>query len=200
MWKARRTLGRIDFEGTDDGRRMTVEATADGDGLGSHAVSALLARVADKTGLTRAPSRHLAPPQKRAGSHDRGRVIHDLAVVLADSGDCLTDLGAVRDQAALFRRRRVGHDAFRLIDQIASDPEAIQRLRTGRARACKLGGAARARDDRSGRDAVDFTLRQGGRRADLETRLRLSPRVTYCDQTGETLVGELRRSGPLGKR
>jgi hypothetical protein len=179
---------------------MTVEATADGDGLGSHAVSALLARVADKTGLTRAPSRHLAPPQKRAGSHDRGRVIHDLAVVLADSGDCLTDLGAVRDQAALFRRRRVGHDAFRLIDQIASDPEAIQRLRTGRARACKLGGAARARDDRSGRDAVDFTLRQGGRRADLETRLRLSPRVTYCDQTGETLVGELRRSGPLGKR
>jgi hypothetical protein len=28
-------------------------------------------------------------------------VIRDLAVMLADGGDCLTDLGAVRDQAVL---------------------------------------------------------------------------------------------------
>jgi hypothetical protein len=34
------------------------------------------------------------------------KVIRDLAVMLADGGDCLTDLGAVRDQAALFRRTR----------------------------------------------------------------------------------------------
>jgi hypothetical protein len=34
-------------------------------------------------------------------SHDRGRVIRELAVMLADGGDCSTDLGAVRDQAVL---------------------------------------------------------------------------------------------------
>jgi hypothetical protein len=60
----------------------------------------MLAQVADKTGLSRALSRELAALQKRAGSHDRGHVIRDLAVMLA-AGDCLTDLGAVRDQAVL---------------------------------------------------------------------------------------------------
>ena len=38
------------------GRSFTVEVTADGDGLVSHAGSALLSQVADKTGLTRALS------------------------------------------------------------------------------------------------------------------------------------------------
>jgi len=36
------------------GRSFTVEVTADGDGLISHAGSALFSQVADKTGLTRA--------------------------------------------------------------------------------------------------------------------------------------------------
>ena len=41
---------------THDGRSITVEVTPDGGGLVSHAGSALLARVADKVGLTRALS------------------------------------------------------------------------------------------------------------------------------------------------
>ncbi len=60
---------------THDGRWITVEVTADGDGLVSHAGSALLSRVADKSGLTWALSAELAGLQLRAGSHDRGRVI-----------------------------------------------------------------------------------------------------------------------------
>jgi hypothetical protein len=44
---------------THDGRRITVEVTPDGDGLVSRAGSALVARVADKTGLTRALSLRL---------------------------------------------------------------------------------------------------------------------------------------------
>lgn len=87
---------------THDGRRITVEVTADGDGLVSHAGSALLARIADTSGLTKALSRELAGLQLRAGSHDRGRVIRDLAVMLADGGDCLADIGALGDQAVLF--------------------------------------------------------------------------------------------------
>ena len=39
---------------THAGRQITVNVRADGDGLVSHAGSALLAQVADKTGLTRA--------------------------------------------------------------------------------------------------------------------------------------------------
>ncbi len=54
-----------------DGRNVTVEVTADGEGLVSHAGSALLAQVADKTGLTRALSAGLAPMRERRGGHDR---------------------------------------------------------------------------------------------------------------------------------
>jgi len=74
----------------------------------SHAGSALLARVADKTGLTRALSGALGEPGLRAGSHDRGRVIRDLAVMLADGGDCLADLrrSAIRPCCSVRSRRR----------------------------------------------------------------------------------------------
>ena len=49
-----------------DGRSVTVEVTADGAGLVSHAGSALLAQVADKLGLTRALSVRLAGDQAAA--------------------------------------------------------------------------------------------------------------------------------------
>jgi len=120
---------------THAGRQITVEVSSDGEGLVSHAGSALLAQVADKSGLTRALSRELGPLQLRAGSHDRGRVVRDLAVMLADGGDCLADLGAVRDQAVLFGATASDSTAFRVIDQIADHPEAIEWLRAAHARA-----------------------------------------------------------------
>ncbi|HEX3833951.1 MAG TPA: transposase [Solirubrobacteraceae bacterium] len=85
-----------------DGRLVTVEATADGAGLASHAGTALLAQVADKLGLTRALSTRLAGIKQRRRGHDPGRVIVALAVMLADGGECVSDLGAVREQDALF--------------------------------------------------------------------------------------------------
>ena len=42
--------------------------------------------------------------------------------MLADGGDCLADLGAVRDQAALFGPVASDSTAFRVIDRIARDP------------------------------------------------------------------------------
>ncbi|MGH2961566.1 MAG: hypothetical protein ACRDL3_05150 [Solirubrobacterales bacterium] len=48
---------RITLKVQRDGRSFTVEVTADGEGLVSHAGSALLGQVADKTGLTEALSR-----------------------------------------------------------------------------------------------------------------------------------------------
>ena len=90
-----------------DSHRFTVDVVADGDGLVSHAGAALLAEAADRLGLTDALSRALAPMRERRGRHDPGRVVRDLAVMLADGGDCLADLRAVRDQA----RGRVPADA-----------------------------------------------------------------------------------------
>ena len=54
-------------------RSFTVEVTADGDGLVSHAGSALLAQVADKSGLTRALSGELAALRERRSGPTRDR-------------------------------------------------------------------------------------------------------------------------------
>jgi hypothetical protein len=58
-----------------DGRSVTVEVTSDGERLISHAGSALLARVADKLGFTKALSVRLAVLKQRRRGHDSGRVI-----------------------------------------------------------------------------------------------------------------------------
>ena len=39
--------------------------------------------------------------RERRGRHDPGRIVRDLAVMLADGGDCLADLRAIRDQQPL---------------------------------------------------------------------------------------------------
>lgn len=116
-----------------DGRDFTVDVAADGPGLVSHAGAALLAETADRTGLTRELSAALEPVRERRGRHDPGRVIRDLAVMLADGGDCLSDLRAVRDQQPLFGPVASDSTAFRLIDRIGNEPELLHALRVARA-------------------------------------------------------------------
>src|SRR2546422_4196092 len=72
-------------------RLETVEVTADGEGLVSHAGTALLAELADRAGLTKALSHALAPTRERRSAHDPGRVVRDLALTLCDGGDCVSD-------------------------------------------------------------------------------------------------------------
>jgi len=175
---------------------MKVDVTSDGAGLVSHAGSALLAQVADKSGLTRALSRELGPLQLRVGSHDRGSVVRDLAVMLADGGDCLADMAVVRDQAALFGATASDSTAFRVIDQIASDPEAIDWLRAAharpRARVWELAGAperltidldATLLTAHSDKEGAEPTWKRG---------YGFHPMLAYADETGEALAGELR--------
>ena len=118
-----------------DGRDFKVVARPDGGGLVSHSGSAVLAGVAEKTGLMRALSRDLAGLKVRRSGHDLGRVVRDLAVMLAGGGDCLADLGALGDQAALFGPACSSATAFRVIDRVASDPDRLERLRAAHARA-----------------------------------------------------------------
>src|ERR1035437_9144851 len=130
-----------------DGLVEKLTVTADGTGLVGHAGSALVAGVADRVGLTRALSAAMAPSRERRSAHDPGVVLRDLAVMLADGGDCLADLGASRDQPDLYGNGASRSAAFRVIDSI--DEECLGRLRAAvafsRARAWKLG----ARPERS---------------------------------------------------
>src|SRR3954462_13411955 len=118
-----------------DGRCVTVEVRSDGQGLVSHAGAALVAACAERLGLTKALDRALAGLFERAPTHTPGRVVRDLAVMLADGGDALCDLGGVRDQEALFGAVPSAWTAYRLTQRLAGDPGGLEGLRRARAEA-----------------------------------------------------------------
>jgi hypothetical protein len=188
-----------------DGLIDNLKITADGTGQVSHAGSALLVGVADRVGLTRALAEAMAPTRSRRSAHDPGVVLRDLVVTLADGGDCLADLGTLRDQPDLFGGVASDPTAFRVIDSV--DADGLERLRgalaIARARARKLG----ARPERKGKDK-----RPGPARTviDIDATLTSShsdkeegagnfkggyghhPLLSYEDGIGEALAGELR--------
>ena len=184
-----------------DGRRFTVDVVADGDGLVSLAGAALLAEAADRLGLTDALSRALAAMRERRGKHDPGQVVRDLAVMLADGGDCLADLRAVRDQQVLFGPVASDATAFRVIDRIASDPALLEALRSARAWARANAWAAGVAPGRIVID-IDATLitahsEKEGAAGTFKGGFGFHPLLAYLDQTREALAGVL-RSGNAG--
>jgi hypothetical protein len=179
-----------------DGRPVTVDVTADGAGLVSHAGTALLVEVADKLGLTRALSTRLAGIKQRRRGHDPGAVIVALAVMLADGGECVSDLGAVREQDALFGAVASDSTAFRTIDRIASEPGMIDALRSAhaqaRARFWELSGAP-------GRLTIDVDATLIAAHSEKENAAGnykhgygFHPLGAYSDQTREALAMLLR--------
>jgi hypothetical protein len=179
-----------------DGRPVTVEVTADGAGLVSHAGSALLAQVADKLGLTKALSLRLAGLKQRRRGHDPGRVIRDLAVMLADGGECVSDLGAVRDQQALFGPVASDSTAFRVIDRIAAEPGLLDALRAAHARARERFWGLHGAPERVTID-VDATLiavhsEKEQAAGNYKGGYGFHPLQAYADETREALGGLLR--------
>jgi Transposase DDE domain group 1 len=181
-----------------DGRPVTVEVTSDGAGLVSHAGSALVAQVADKVGLTQALSLRLAAIKQRRRGHDPGRVIRDLVVMVADGGECVSDLGAVREQDVLFGAVASDSTAFRMVDRIASTPGLLDAVRQAHARA-----RARARfwelDGAPERltldvDATLITAHSEKEKAagNYKGGYGFHPLQVYLDETREALGGLLR--------
>jgi Transposase DDE domain group 1 len=190
-----------------DGLVEKLVVRADGKGQVGHAGSALLAGVADRVGLTRALSAAMAPTRQRRSAHDPGVVLRDLAVMLADGGECLADLGAQRDQPDLFGNVASDSTAFRVIDSI--DEQCLVRLRAAvavaRARAWKLG-ARPGRTDESDHEQTREELTVLDLDATLTTAYSVKeqaagnfkggfghhPLLCYLDGSGEGLAGILR--------
>jgi Transposase DDE domain group 1 len=82
--------------------RPKFEVSLDTRNTVSHAGSAGLVELADRIGLTKGFSKAFARIRSRRSAHDPGRVLRDLVVMLADGGDCLSDLSVMRDQPDLF--------------------------------------------------------------------------------------------------
>jgi len=80
-----------------------VKVSADGEGLVSRAGAALLRELSVDTGLVGGWSDVLLDTYRALPTvHEPGRVLADLAVVIADGGDALAHLATLRDQDKLF--------------------------------------------------------------------------------------------------
>ena len=181
---------------TRDGRSFTVDVASDGDGLVSHAGAALLAETADRIGLGEALSVALAGVRERRGRHDPGRVIRDLAVMLADGGDCLSDLRVVRDQESLFGAVASDTTAFRLIDRIATKSGLLDGLRAAHAQARARAWALGARPTEIVID-VDATLigahsEKEGAAGTFKGGFGFHPLLAFLDCSRESLAAILR--------
>jgi hypothetical protein len=110
----------------------SFEVTTDGVGVVGHAGAALLRELADRLGLTGALDWHQVGGRRR---HADAAVLRELAVMLADGGDCLSDLAVLRDQPALFGLVASTATAWRVIERAGQDPDGLARLRAARAHA-----------------------------------------------------------------
>jgi hypothetical protein len=141
---------------------LTVEVA--GHGVVSHTGSAVLRLVADNAGLTAALSRTLAR-RRFAPVHDRGRVLTDLAVCIADGGRTLSDIAALRDQGELFGPLPSDITLWHALDEI--DEKARARIAGVRATVRPPGVEE---DHRSARP--DPAL-EGRRRVKVDAMLRI---------------------------
>jgi hypothetical protein len=119
------------------------EVTTDGTGVVSHAGAALLRGLADRVGLTKALGWRAAAARR----HRDAAVLRDLAVMLADGGDCLSDLAVLRDQPELFGPVASTPTAWRVVERVATDPDGLARLRAARAHGRARAWAAGAHPD-----------------------------------------------------
>jgi hypothetical protein len=173
-----------------------------------HAGTRLLTDLADKTGLTSGFVQALGLDRVRRPAHEPGRVAVDLAVLLADGGEAITDLAVLRQQPGLFGPVASDPTAWRVLDAI--DTAALVRLRAARAAARELTWLQLLETRRSlpvttvlGRALPGFVL-------DIDATIVLShsekeaaaptwkhtfgyhPLLCFLDATGEALAGMLR--------
>jgi hypothetical protein len=174
--------------------RPRLLVTGDGKNVAAHAGSRMLCDLADELGLTCGLSAAMAPTKQRRRGHDRGQVLVDLAVMLADGGEAICDLAVLRDQPNLFGEVASLPTAWRTLEAV--DEAALARVATARA-------AARAQAWAAGADpgfyVIDFdgTLvtahsDKQGAAATYKRGFGFHPLLAYLDATGEALAAKLR--------
>jgi hypothetical protein len=179
--------------------RPAFEVTTDGAGVVGHAGAALLRELADRVGLTTALGWYQPGGRRR---HLDAAVLRDLAVMLADGGDCLSDLAALRDQPELFGPVASTPTAWRVLERLAQDPDGLARLRAARAHSRARAWAAGAHPDVEllviDADATLVTAHSDAKQGAAGTykhTFGFHPLLAYLDRgqaPGEPLAGLLR--------
>jgi Transposase DDE domain group 1 len=190
--------------------RPKITATADGDGVVSHAGSRLLADVADRTMLTGQLAEALELLRKPRARHDPGRVLVDMAVAVADGATTISEIAVLADQAALFGAVASDSTCWRLLDKL--DDTRLGAVASGRAAAREVVWAQRAEITGEPFPAARAAGRViPGLVIDLDASIVIChsekeqaaptfkktfgyhPMLAFCDNTGEFLAAQLRR-------
>jgi hypothetical protein len=116
--------------------------TTDGTGIVSHAGTALLRELAERTGLRAEYAAAVDGLRRRGGGHDPGQVLVDLAVMLADGGEAIADIAALADQPDLHGPVASAATAWRVLAGV--DAPRLGELRRARAAARERAWLARA--------------------------------------------------------
>jgi Transposase DDE domain group 1 len=188
--------------------RPRITATTDGDGVVSHAGTRLLADVADAAGVSAVLSEALSGLRERRSGHDPGRVLTDVAVMLADGGEAISDLAVLRNQPQLFGPVASTATAWRVLDAV--DDDVLGRVRDARAAARERAWLLRAQAGHDipascagGRDLpglvldVDATLvechsEKQSAAPHFKGGFGYHPILVWLDNTNEALAGLLR--------
>jgi hypothetical protein len=174
--------------------RPRLKVSADGQNVVNHAGARLLSDLADETGLRGGLSRAMAATKQRRRGHDRGQVLVDLAVMIADGGDAISDLAVLRNQPDLFGEVASTPTAWRTLEAV--DGDALDGIAVARAEARRRVWAAGADP---GFYVIDFdgTLitahsDKEGAAPTYKRGFGHHPLLALLDGTGEALAGILR--------
>jgi hypothetical protein len=184
-----------------DSKRSRVEISADGTGLVSRAGVALLRELTISTGLGTGWSTALLDTYAGLPTHLPGRVLADLAVMIADGGAALAHLATLRDQDKLFGPVASDATAWRVLDRV--DEKHLTRLRQVRTAARERAWAAGAAPNVTAGLVIDIdatiTIAHSEKENAAKTWKKtfgFHPLLAYLDRPdvagGEALAGILR--------
>jgi hypothetical protein len=160
----------------------------------SHAGARLLCELADGLGLTDGLSAAMAPTKQRRRGHDRGRVLSDLAVAVADGATAISDLRVLADQPDLFGTVASVPTAWRAL--AAVDEAALARIARARAQARAAAWAGGLDPGFYVIDIDGVLVDAGSDKAHAAPTYKrgfgFHPLLAYLDATGEALAGLLR--------
>jgi hypothetical protein len=182
-------------------RSSQVKVSADGTGLVSRAGVALLRELTVETGLGAGWTTAMMDTYRGLPMHQPGRVLADLAVMIADGGDALAHLATLRDQDKLFGPVASDATAWRVLDRV--DDEHLARLRQVRTAARERAWAAGAGPDLAAGLVIDIdatiTIAHSEKENAAKTWKKtfgFHPLLAYLDRPdlsgGEALAGLLR--------
>lgn len=178
----------------DHTRVGSLGVRADGRGLVSRSGTALAAELAGRLGVTAVLSGALGHLHRRRPTHDPGRVLVDLAVMLIDGGECVSDLGALADQGELFGDVASHSTASRVLHAIGPGERAA--IRAARAHARERGWRLGGRPERFVLDfdshLVEVHSEKEGAAPNRKHGFGFHPLGCWLDEPGEALAMLLR--------